>query len=61
MNIKTGLPLSDEFLEKARIELNETESTKEKGLKELRAWIRNNPNIRKCPDGRSFDLLCDRL
>ncbi len=55
MNIKTELPLSVEFLEKARVELGETESTKEKGLKELRAWIKNNPNIQKCPDGRPFD------
>jgi hypothetical protein len=55
MNIETGFPLSAEFLEKARNELGETESSKEEGLRELRAWIRNNPNIRKCPDGR----LCD--
>jgi hypothetical protein len=55
LNIKSGLPLSDEFLEKARVELGETEVTKENGLRELRAWIKNNPNIRKCPDSR----LCD--
>jgi hypothetical protein len=43
------LKLSDNILEIARKELGESEKVKQEALKQLRAWIKNQPNIKKCP------------
>ncbi len=47
-------PISDLFLEKARLELGEDESTKKEGLENLRAWIKSQTWIKKCRDGKKF-------
>jgi hypothetical protein len=46
--------LSDFFLEKARVELGEDEVTKIRAIEEMRAWIKKQPNIKKCRDGEYF-------
>jgi hypothetical protein len=39
--------LSNDFLEIARKELGESEKTKQEALQQLRAWIKNQPNIKE--------------
>jgi hypothetical protein len=46
--------ISDLFLEKARVELGENESTKKEGLEKLRAWIKSQTWIKKCRDGEDI-------
>lgn len=49
--MNSALKLSEFYIKKAQLELGEDEATKRQGIKQLRAWIKNQPNIKKCREG----------
>lgn len=51
-NMSNNLKLSKFFWEKAKLELGEDETTKKQGIEYMRAWIKSQPNIRKCQQGK---------
>jgi hypothetical protein len=45
--------LPEEYVEKARLELGETESVRTEALKQIRKWIVDHPCIQECRNGFS--------
>ena len=51
-SIQKSENLSDFYIQKAKTELNETETRKEQSIKQFYEWLRNHPFIIKCEIGK---------